>query len=242
MITDYSSDFEESSLPLDGILGLGFRELSTSHESTLLELLYQQGQIQRNLFTFHLHNASAPYLTIGQDNNAAADNINDNGTTFDAASQNQPSSTHAHNQTVLAHLAADSKMWSIKLHSIAVDNERLSQVCGYHVASDSIDHKPCLALLDSGTSFIGLSHSLYRTVASELTRLRDDCMLTNKSVYCSDEGNHHLPTLGFVINGKQMLVRPDQYKQGHTLQLMPIHIHNHAIEFMILGMYTHGMR
>ena len=51
---EYSSDLVDAQLPLDGILGMSFSELSRAKQPTLLDALHQQGQLYERVFSFYL--------------------------------------------------------------------------------------------------------------------------------------------------------------------------------------------
>ena len=51
---EYSSDLVDEKLPLDGIVGMSFSELSRAGQPTLIDVLHQQGQLKERLFSFYL--------------------------------------------------------------------------------------------------------------------------------------------------------------------------------------------
>ena len=51
---DYSSDLVDDKLPLDGIVGMSFSELSRAKQPTLIDALHQQGQLSERVFSFYL--------------------------------------------------------------------------------------------------------------------------------------------------------------------------------------------
>ena len=51
---EYSADLVDEKLPLDGIVGMSFSELSRAKQPTLIDALHQQGQLQHRIFSFYL--------------------------------------------------------------------------------------------------------------------------------------------------------------------------------------------
>ena len=51
---EYSADLVDEKLPLDGIVGMSFSELSRAKQPTLIDALHLQGQLKERVFSFYL--------------------------------------------------------------------------------------------------------------------------------------------------------------------------------------------
>ena len=50
----YSADLVDEKLPLDGIVGMSFSELSRAKQPTLIDALHQERQLKERVFSFYL--------------------------------------------------------------------------------------------------------------------------------------------------------------------------------------------
>ena len=76
---------------------------------------------------------------------------------------------------------------------------------------------PCIALPDTGTSFLTLPTRLFILLISLITHDRDDCIIdTMSNVFCLDApSSKPLPSLSFTFSGRPFLLRGDEYILGN---------------------------
>lgn len=242
LVNEYSNDFTDSLLPLDGILGIGPDQLSSikshaytnnnmmnnnmvhsnhQHHNAPLTVLQslQQQYIGSGTNVLISLSVSLPYVILGYNGDQRNNTDNDDTQFIVPTSQ-----THVDGNTDSSHQlqsitvpTTTHRRWSIPIDSIAIDNDRLGDMC------DGTANNQCTGLIDTGTSFITLSPTLYHIVTSEIIQYRNDCSITTESVYCNELHNDHLPTLGFVIDQQQVIITPSQYKQQHIIGIMSLH-------------------
>jgi hypothetical protein len=72
---------------------------------------------------------------------------------------------------------------------------------------------------------------------NEIIADREDCHQSesHSMMICMDESNDDLPSVGFVIDQKQFILEPTDYKQGHVLQFMSIPSKHKSDHLIILG-------
>lgn len=138
-----------------------------------------------------------------------------------------------------------SHMWLTEMTSISL-NDDLMNFCGYkpikqstnkstnqptkQPSSDSSQLNRCVALIDTGTSFIGLPSDVYDEFIKKLIQKRPDCLMNPMSgsrlVQCAESRLDDLPVLTIGLNGLRSYdIHPADYMfDGHTVGIMPLHI------------------
>jgi saccharopepsin len=111
---------------------------------------------------------------------------------------------------IYAALPADSKEWTVPLLSFQVGN--------------NIPVKGYVALLDTGTSFIGIPSSLFDSISYEIIQLRPDCRLdADSGIYtCLRSLKTNLPNLKFKMGGEYFELTGSDYAidiPGSAIQL-----------------------
>ena len=115
------------------------------------------------------------------------------------------------------------------------DGERTDDMC------DMSSGRACVALIDTGTSFIGVPAAFYSSFAHRVLSSRTDCTPhgTTQIITCSSASAHSLPTLAFTLSGTHTYtLAPDDYLTDHTIGVMPLHTvvsGGQSVELFILG-------
>ena len=109
------------------------------------------------------------------------------------------------------------------------------------VSSDSVTFcgpstGPCIALPDTGTSFLTLPTRLFILLISIITHGRDDCVIDALSnVFCLDHP-HTLPSLAFTFHSHSFVLHPRDYilpNKQLALQVLDFGVHD--VNIIILG-------
>eukprot|EP01084_Bolivina_argentea_P242514 406800_1 len=181
-------DADVSRLLMDGIVGLGFRGLSMITRPTFLELLWEQYPDMPKLFSVFLSNnpydeENASRLQIGGcDVNIVGDNAS------------------WHYTPLASYSYIENGYWSVKLTSISamVGNEQ------YFVP---ISDGSCLAIVDTGTSGIGVPKDLFEEVLYSITS-----GMSCKGIRCIGVGPDDFPTINIGIYPDNVFpLRGDDY-------------------------------
>ena len=100
----------------------------------------------------------------------------------------------------------------------------------------------CVALIDTGTSFIGVPANFYDTFLHRVTSARPDCIPhgTTQIMTCSSTSTHSLPSLAFTLSASHTYtLEPADYLTDHTIGIMPLHTSLHgsasSVQLFILG-------
>eukprot|EP01083_Nonionella_stella_P219198 785434_1 len=128
--------------PMSGILGFAMKAASEDNTNTLIESLFSQNQIKSKLFSIVLKgNDGTSKLIIGEPDNQYYKNDIVWGDVI------QPTQTG---------------MWFTQLTGIiTTDDELLDKNIEYDWMDTCVDSSPCLALIDSGTSYITMPSKIY---------------------------------------------------------------------------------
>ena len=101
--------------------------------------------------------------------------------------------------------------------------------------------RACVALIDTGTSFIGVPAQLYTAFAQRISSARPDCIQhgITQILTCSSTATHSLPTLAFTLSASHTYtLTPADYLTEHTVGIMPLHSSmggQQSVELFILG-------
>jgi hypothetical protein len=208
---NYTADFQDPDKPLDGIVGLGFIYNSVSGKPTLFDQLKAQGQISKRIFSFHLQ--ADPELTAGAEFLIG-----------------EPDRQYAPKGFTWVDLIKNSAAWAVPLDSVYVGSEKLCT---------ATTGGKCSALIDSGTSLIGVPGSKWDTFYSNLVRSRSDCKLDYGKIFCNTSTLANLPSVSFGFKGREWALHPNDYQIGPILGFMRL---RDDMDFFILGdtfMKTH---
>jgi len=120
-------------------------------------------------------------------------------------------------------------MWVVKLDAVVVDDVSVTSMCTKQAA--------CVALVDTGTSFIGVPARQWSRLFKLLTSQRSDCKVNSESkeIVCSASGFDGLPVLAFRLKGRDFTLTPEDYMIGSTMGLMELPANSGQIDLFILG-------
>ncbi len=145
------------------------RAASRSAAPTVMDALYQQNQITRKVVSFYLSyefNTAGSQVIFGE-----------------------PDWSHAPKGVTYSPLLGSSGMWVVQLQQLTFsgsDATNLPTMC-------QIDRKsggtPCAALIDTGTSLIGIPYRLFLQFLASINSRRPDCKLDAVS---SNSSPHNL--------------------------------------------------
>ena len=131
-------------------------------------------------------------------------------------------------------------MWLLQLTGLSIDEQPLSGA-----ACELDSGRACVALVDTGTSFIGVPARLYAEIVAAITSQRPDCIShpTSLLVTCSSASLASLPPLTLTLSSTHSYtLDPSDYMLEHTLTLMPLHTASHhtqqqqaSVDLFILG-------
>ena len=95
---------------------------------------------------------------------------------------------------------------------------------------------PCIALPDTGTSFLTLPTRLFILLVSVITHGRDDCIIDALSnVFCLDNP-HTLPSLQFTFSGRAFVLTPRDYMlPNKQLAIQVLDFGVQEVHIVILG-------
>ena len=212
--TAFTRDFEDELMPLDGILGLAYSKVSAAKAATVIDALYNQKEIDRKIFSFILQ----PQW------NAADGSYFTLGEIADV------------NDIVWHNVMAETGMWITKLHALAI-NGRSIQTC------ENEEAPACVALVDTGTSFIGVPADIYDSLMTDIVAHRPDCRAKKNGIYvCENRNTQSLPNINIqlvsasAVAPSEYTLTANDYMIDTTIGLMPLNMKTKRnIHFFILG-------
>jgi hypothetical protein len=93
----------------------------------------------------------------------------------------------------------------------------------------------CVALVDTGSSFIGIPKIYFVSFVQKVISGRSDCAITvSREVICGSSSLDGLPEISFVLNGKKLTLSAKDYMITNHLGFMPVDI-DESTPFFILG-------
>jgi len=119
-------------------------------------------------------------------------------------------------------------MWFVALDGVSVGDEL--SFCGF------VDR--CIALPDTGTSFIAVPEHRWAAFIAAITRRRPDCKQDSRTqaVMCGRRGVDDLPTINFVFKGTTFSITPAQYVLSNgQIGLQALTLDTHGVDIFILG-------
>jgi len=215
-VTSVSSNFINPNQPMEGILGFGFRAGSSSQLPTLLDNLFSQGRISHKMFSFYLASGDGYYLS---DTRATSELI-----------IGQPDDTLYKGPLFWTPVlyAGEPQMWFIRMDKLTIGKTTLN-ICGFW-------QTPCVALPDTGTSFISVPAARWESVISYITAGRSDCRVDYfRNVMCMN-GPSGLPSMTFQIDSHELVLTADQYMlPNNQLAIQSLSPQFADIDLFILG-------
>ncbi len=186
--TVFSSNFNNVDEPMDGILGSAMQAAASDHAPTVIESLFKAGKISSRAFSFVLQRN--PVLVDGS-----------------MMLLGPPDASYYSGSLVWSRVISTSGMWYIMMDAIAVDGAN----SGWCFGGGS--GKACVALMDSGTSFIGVPASRWPAILAHIIAKRPDCVerANGGGVICTNTGLQNLPTLAFRFGGHDFALAPADY-------------------------------
>jgi cathepsin D len=226
--TTFSGNFLNGGNALDGILGLAFRAVSRAAASTLLDNLHSQhpAAFPHKVFSFALtkfFSRDASEFILGRPDPALAPHGIVYAPVLRTAAAPPPplappssSSSHAAAGDD-GGSAGTASMWFVQLDGIRIGGTTLR-------ACSSLS-TPCVALPDTGTSFIALPQRLYAELVREITIGRVDCVtdVASGSVVCT-QGPDGMPVLQVQLAGRWLRIHASDYMLSNgqlALQAIP---------------------
>ena len=206
----YSSNFQNLHDPTDGILGLSFSAISEAESKTVIDRLFEEGAIERRVFSF--------FLTAQQE---------ERGSMFILGEPEPAYAPRGLHYFPIVPQVKEVQQWVIALDAVTMGGDSHG-LCGA---------RSCVALLDTGTSFIGLPSGPFLAMKAQILGLRSDCLYdaAHVEISCTPGLLTDLPTLELVIDGVAYPLRPDDYMVEGVVGLMQIAPNSGEVDFLILG-------
>ena len=215
---EYSDNFRNVNDPTDGILGLSFGAISESRAPTLIDALFQQRQIDARMFSF--------YLTSDQQKT---------GSRFILG---QPDPMYA--PLGITYYSIVPQVREVQQWVIPVDRMETGWSPERHSADSHglCNSRPCVALMDTGTSFIGLPTLAFLSIKQLIISRRADCSYESNhmEITCTDPSHEALPSLTLTLAGSHTYhLHPRHYMVDGVVGLMAIQPNSADADFLILG-------
>ena len=206
----YSDNFRNLHDPTDGILGLSFSAISESHSLTVVDSLHREGAISRRVFSF--------FLTPQQE---------EMGSVFILGEPDPAYAPRGLHYFPIVPQVKEVQQWVIGLDAVALDAKSHS-LCSL---------RACVALLDTGTSFIGIPSAAFLLMKEQILGMRPDCSYdaAHLEIQCSPSLLLNLPTLHIVIGGVDYALQPADYMIEGVVGIMQILPNSGEADFIILG-------
>lgn len=203
-VDTFSRNFDNSDEPLDGIVGLGFRDASHPRTKTLIENLFNERIISQRIFSFWLD------PTAGTDSSMMI--------------LGPPDPSLYREELVYVNLLKkNGGMWLIPLGDVLINHKTVGFCKSF-----------CAALVDTGSSFLGVPEKIFQDFAKELTSKREDCRVIGSQIECAFAMKHDLPPISFKLNGYLFRIDADNYLIGNVVGITPITAAK-SINLFVLG-------
>ena len=182
---------EQSGIQFDGILGMGFKELSTPLNPPIYEM-YDQNLIDDNSFSMFLSNEPKPIYIDGTESMLDGDQVNTNLENqsyiiFGGLDREYFQKT---GEEINYHMVYPNGYWTIAIDEIVHSNTSTRDYSTKRIAT----------IVDSGTSLLILSPDLY------------DALKLDQTFECdSSEQNRFYKNIDFLIGGKKYVLEPKDY-------------------------------
>ena len=204
-VTIWTKNFENPNEPLDGIVGMSYKSLASDGADPLIDSLQKYGAISKRMFSFFL--SSRP----GEQASKLIIGAPDPKYYRDSLFWNPV-------------IDQGSGRWFIGTSSVSIGGTRVIQC-----------QDQCLALVDTGTSFLGIPGDLFQAFVGKMLSKRSDCSIRqNSDVICDSSDTSGLPDLTFEINGNRYVLKPEDYLIRSQIGIMPVNVTG-GRSFFILG-------
>jgi hypothetical protein len=191
-----TKNFVDPLEPMDGILGLAFEGASTGGMVPLMDNLQKSGAITSRIFSFDLRG--------GEDDTDSRITLGEPDLSFLA-----PEDQVVHYAPIVKP-GGKASMWFVKMDSVTSGMGENGNDEGFTLCGGAFD-RPCIALPDTGTSFIAVPPRHWEAILSHITAGRHDCEIDPaQNVMCSG-GSDGLPSITFVFGGKAFTLNANQY-------------------------------
>jgi hypothetical protein len=194
-VVQWTRNFENPDEPMDGIVGLAFKEAAFYKTNTLMDNLYRSNVIQSRIFSFVLDKSlygDRSLLLIGE-----------------------PDKDLYEGEIHYTSLVKNNQgMWFIPLEDITVSS----------LSTSYCEKRACVALVDTGSSFIGIPKSIFNDFAKRITSARSDCQIKNSELECSSGSTQGLPDLSFKFSGNYFRLTPSDYMISNHIGVMSIDV------------------
>ena len=214
----YSDNFRNVHDPTDGILGLSFGGISESKATTLIDALFQQNKIDARMFSF--------YLTSDQQQT---------GSQFILGQPDPAYAPHGITYYPIVPQVREVQQWVIPVDRLETGWSLDGRSADAHGLCET---RPCVALMDTGTSFVGLPMLAFLSIKQLITSRRPDCSYDSNhmEISCTNPSHHKLPTLTLTLAGSHVYhLRPRHYMVDGVVGLMAILPNSAEADFLILG-------
>eukprot|EP00475_Leptophrys_vorax_P029730 TRINITY_DN438_c0_g1_i1.p1 TRINITY_DN438_c0_g1~~TRINITY_DN438_c0_g1_i1.p1 ORF type:complete len:463 (+),score=101.84 TRINITY_DN438_c0_g1_i1:1441-2829(+) len=205
-VTSWTTNFENVDEPMDGIVGMAFQQAASDGARTLIDNLYVQNAIVSRVFSFYLDK----------------DIRGDKSTLI----LGPPDQDYYNGDIVYVNLIKDNQgMWFLPLTDTLVGGISTS-ICA---------SQGCVALVDTGSSFIGIPKSQFSRFISSVIAQRSDCSINDHNeVQCGSTSLDNLPDVSFNLNGRIFTLTPKDYMITNHLGFMSIDVSD-SVPLFILG-------
>jgi hypothetical protein len=205
---------------------LAYTKASSAKILPLIDVLYSQKLIDARVFSFKLSkdpDSPGSVFTMGSDARSV--------TPFNTQSNSNTSTDMHYFNVVATHRVG---LWLLKINGLVINSQLLSGICNVDDGG-----KPCVVLVDSGSSFIGLPGDVYDTVAPTLIENRTDCD-TNDIITCVFSTTDNLPSFGIQLNDingiqRNYILDPTDYMYTNVIAIQRIPIESASVNMIILG-------
>lgn len=181
----------------EGILGLAFQGISEHSMPTIVDLLYESGQIPKRIFSF--------YLTR---------NVKRDGSVLILGGYNETYAREGFRYVPLV----DNSFWAVSMSGLSAEgpNDSMKLCSG----------KSCIAIVDTGTSFLGVPNKKLPILLEFITRGRTCRAQKSKLMVCDcDKDMSGFPDLHIDLGGE---VNEDGVVENVRLSLKP---HDYLLQF-----------
>lgn len=208
-VLHFSTNFDNPDEPLDGILGMAYQGAAASHADPVVDTLYNQGQISHRMFSFLLSRSlfddDKSFLVVGPPN---------------------PAFYNTSSGITYSPVLDDANMWMIRLEEISIGGVPMN-LCAR-------SNRRCIALVDTGVSFLAIDEKHYGDFVNLITKNRPDCSMRETSLICNSS-LAGLPRLSFHFGTHEFPLDPEDYVDDGVITIQPISADLEDSDFFIMG-------
>jgi len=184
-------------------MGLAYPAAASDKSHTVVETLSEQGKIADSIFGFKLtQDPSTSIMTLGGVDEDLYEDI-----------------------VYAPVIQYDLKgMWFIQLQGVGLTYyvNYAAEKSEFAWVNYCYDDEPCFGLVDTGTSYLYVSQTLFDDFRDVWLNYRSDHCGMDGSIYiCQTTSLEWLPTFNLMINGKNVAIPPEAYTiaEGTTLKI-----------------------